>query len=59
MAPTERQLAWDMYFSSAVGMSLHPGAGTKDHKALSISECAELADKMLRERDTRKETLCE
>jgi len=45
---------FDIYFASVVSMQHHPGAGTKEHKALSIEECRDVALEMLR---VRAETL--
>jgi len=43
-------LTFDMYFSSVCSMQFHPGAGTKDHKALSIEESKEVAIEMIKAR---------
>ncbi len=52
-----RMIAWDMYFSNLVGMSMHPGSG-KDYgygpsEKLSIEDCARVADEMLALHDVR------
>lgn len=39
---------FDMYFASLASMRHHPGAGTKDHKKLTLRECADEAIEMLK-----------
>jgi len=43
-------LTFDMYFASVCSMQFHPGAGTKEHKLLSIAECKEVALEMIKAR---------
>jgi hypothetical protein len=45
-------VAFDVYFASICSFQHHPGAGTKDHKALSIDECKDVALKMILARRT-------
>lgn len=40
-------ITFDMYFCSLASMQVHPGAGTKEHKKLSIEECRDMAVKMI------------
>ena len=42
--------AFDVYFASVCSMQYHPGAGTKEHKRLSVSECKDCVIEMLKER---------
>ena len=46
MNPSE-VIAFDMYFASLTSMQFHPGAGTKEHRQLSIKECSDIAVQML------------
>lgn len=48
-----RALAWDTYFCGAMTMSLHPGTSRENAVKRSIADCAEIADRMLEERDKR------
>lgn len=38
---------FDVYFASVCSMQYHPGAGTKEHKKLSIEECRDVALNMI------------
>lgn len=43
----DEMIPFDMYFASLVSMQVHPGAGTKEHKALSLEECRDMALSMV------------
>lgn len=43
----EERIAFDMYFASLCSMQVHPGAGTKEHRKLTLDECKGLALDMI------------
>lgn len=43
----EEHIPFDMYLASLVSMQVHPGAGTKEHRQLSLEECRDMAMKMI------------
>lgn len=45
-------IAFDMYFASLMSMQVHPGAGTKEHRKLTLHECRDMAMNMLELRRT-------
>jgi kynurenine formamidase len=48
-----RSMAWDMYYSGIMSMSLHPGTTRDRPTHRTPEEAAEIADAMIRERDKR------
>lgn len=42
---------WDFYFAHIVGWSLHPGYKREGTDQLTLEECAEFVDLMLKERE--------
>ncbi len=48
-----RQVAWDVYASAALGMSMHPGTTRDRPNRMTVPEVAAIADAMLAERDRR------
>ena len=46
IAPDET-LAFDCYFASIASMQVHPGAGTKEHRKLTLEECKDMAIQMI------------
>lgn len=44
---------WAVYYASIVSMQHHPGAGRREHVALTLAECARVADLMLKEHQER------
>ena len=43
----EEQKAWDMYFSSLAGWSMHPGYYRENATKPTLQECAHIADEMV------------
>ena len=43
----DEKMAFDVYFASIAAMQFHPGAGTKEHRQLSLEECRDIALNML------------
>lgn len=43
----QQKTEWAMYFATIVGMQLHPGYSRENVTALTLEECAEMADKMM------------
>lgn len=47
MLKPEEMISFDMYFASLASMQVHPGAGTKEHKVMSLEDCRDMALRML------------
>ncbi len=45
--------AWDIYFSGAVGWTLHPGHNKDQAKKPTLLDCADIADDMIKIRRDR------
>lgn len=58
MLSPEEHIPFDMYFASLMSMQVHPGAGTKEHRKLTIEECRDMALQMveIRREVIRKES---
>jgi len=47
MLPADEHIAFDMYFASICSMQVHPGAGTKEHRKMTLEECSDMALQMM------------
>ena len=47
MLDPSEMVAFDMYFASLVSMQVHPGAGSKEHKPMTLEECRRMAMEMI------------
>lgn len=47
MLRDDERLSFDCYFASITSMQFHPGAGTKEHKRLTLEECRDVALQMV------------
>lgn len=47
MLTTNESMAFDVYFASVTSMQYHPGAGTKEHRRLTLEECRDIALDMI------------
>lgn len=43
----DERIPFDMYFASLMAMQVHPGAGTKEHRQLTLEECRDMALQMI------------
>lgn len=43
MLQEDERIPFDMYFASLTSMQVHPGAGTKEHRKLTLEECRDMA----------------
>lgn len=50
----DERIPFDMYFASLTAMQVHPGAGTKEHRKLTLEECRDMALRMI---DIRREVV--
>lgn len=48
MISPDEHIAFDMYFASICSMQVHPGAGTKEHEKMTLSECRDMATDMIK-----------
>lgn len=44
----DEMISFDCYFASLTSMQFHPGAGTKEHKRLTLEECRDEALRMVK-----------
>jgi hypothetical protein len=47
LQPSE-YISFDLFFASVASMQYHPGAGTKEHKKMSLEECRAVALEMVK-----------
>jgi len=47
MLNDKERITFDMYFASLASMQVHPGAGTKEHRKLTLEECRDMALQMI------------
>lgn len=47
MLRDDERIPFDMYFASLMSMQVHPGAGTKEHRKLTLEECRDMALQMI------------
>lgn len=47
MLKPEEYTSFDVYFASLASMQVHPGAGTKGQRALTLEECRDRALQMI------------
>lgn len=47
MLHEDERITFDMYFASLMSMQVHPGAGTKEHRPLTMAECRDMALQMV------------